>query len=131
MKKPNLDEKYSQEDEYEKDYSQKKQKHDMSINFAEYDDQENELYYEEISINPEEKYETFASFVRIEISCISCKKVFSSRNKLHKHLKDCKSAKIVKLKKTVSSSSKDLKKSIIVKSTTSVSNKGYELAFRK
>jgi hypothetical protein len=74
----------------------------MSINFVEYDEQDNELYYEEITIDLKNKYETFVEFVKIEISCITCKKVFSFRNKLHKHLKNCKSAiKIEKIKKSI------------------------------
>jgi hypothetical protein len=133
MKEFEQEQKHYDEHEYEKKYSQKKQyqKIDMSINFVEYDDQENELYYKKTAVNSKEKYETFADFVEIEVSCITCKKIFSSRNKLHKHFKNCKFAKIVKIKKTVSSSSKNSEKSIIVKSTTSVSNKDYELTFRK
>jgi phage terminase large subunit-like protein len=128
--------KHHNKHDYEKNYSEsfesyQNQKTNMSINFVEFDDQKNELYYEEITINSKEKYETFASFVEIETFCITCKKVFSSRNKLHKHFKNCKFAKIVKIKKTVSSSSKNSKKSIIIKSTTSIFDKDYELAFRK
>jgi hypothetical protein len=87
--------------EYQKKYSQKEQNQDVSMNFAEYDNQKNELYYEETAINSDEKYETFTEFVEIEISCITCKKVFSFRNKLHKHLKNCKSTiRIEKIKKS-------------------------------
>jgi hypothetical protein len=133
MNESNLKQKYSHEDEYEEKYSQKNrdQKLNVSINFAEYDDQENELYYEESTINFKEKYEIFAEFVKIEASCITCKKVFSFRNKLHKHLKNCKSAKVEKIKKTTSSFQKKSKRSIIMKFTTFTSNKSYDLAFQK
>ncbi len=107
----------------------------MSINFVDIDDQRNELYYEKFTVNSEEKHETFAEFVEIEVSCITCKKVFSFRNKLYKHLKNCKSAiKIEKIKKSAQkkiSEKSIMIKSIIVKSTTFTGNKSYELVFRK
>jgi hypothetical protein len=141
MREAEFDEKNSYEKKYQKNYqdSQKSdQKSNMSVNFVEFDDQKNELYYEEISVNSEEKYETFANFVKIEISCITCKKVFSSKNKLYKHLKNCKSAiKIEKIKKFVTLSQQNINeelittKSMIVKSTVFISNKNYELIFRK
>jgi hypothetical protein len=133
MNESNLKQKYSHKDEYEKNYSQKNrdQELNVSVNFAEYDDQENELYYEKITINFEEKYESFAKFVEIETSCITCKKVFSFKNKLHKHLKNCKSTRIEKIKKTTSSSQKKSKKLIIMKFTTFTSNKSYDLTFLK
>jgi hypothetical protein len=133
MNESNLKQKYSHENEYKEKYSQKNrdQELNVSINFAEYDDQENELYYEESTINSEEKYEIFAEFVEIEASCITCKKIFSFKNKFHKHLKNCKFARIEKIKKTTSSSQKKSKKSIIMKFTAFTSNKSYDLAFRK
>jgi hypothetical protein len=110
----------------------------MSINFAEYDEQDNELYYEKITIDSKNKYEIFVEFVKIEISCITCKKVFSFRNKLHKHLKNCKSAiKTEKIKKSMTLSQHDINekhitvKLMIMKSTTFIANKNYELIFRK
>ncbi len=110
----------------------------MSINFVEFDDQKNELYYEEFTVNSKEKYETFAEFVEIEIFCITCKKIFSFRNKLHKHLKNCKSTiKIKRIKEIVSLSQQNISeklitiKSMIVKSTIFIANKNYELVFKK
>ncbi len=133
-----FDEKYSQHEEnYEKKYSEKKnkdQEKDVSINFAEYDDQENELYYEEFSINSKEKYETFANFVRIEASCLQCKKVFSSRNKLHKHLKTKCKLKSVNKSKNVShikNFDNHVENSIIIKSIAFKTDKEYDLVFRK
>ncbi len=135
--------KNSKNDRNEKKYLQeKKHNEDVSINFAEYDDHDNELYYEEFSINLNEKYETFADFVNIETSCLQCKKIFSSRNKLHKHLKTkCKAKSMNKLltkttDKNKSSENnqifdKQLEKSIIVKSIASKTDKSYELTFRK
>jgi hypothetical protein len=114
----------------------------MSINFAEYDDHDNEFYYEEFSINSNEKYETFVDFVSIETSCLQCKKIFSSRNKLHKHLKTkCKAKSMNKLltkntnKNKNSEKSKmfdtQLEKSIIIKSTVFKIDKKYDLVFKK
>jgi hypothetical protein len=139
MNESNLKQKYSHEDEYEKKYSSENRDQDLnvSVNFAEYDEQDNELYYEEAAIDSEEKYETFAEFVEIETSCITCKKVFSSRNKLHKHLKNCKSAiKTERFKKSMTLSQQNISeklmmKSMIVKSTAFIANKSYELVFRK
>ncbi len=139
--KSDLNQKYSQKDEYHEKYSQKNHNQkNMSINFAEYDDQKNELYYEEIATNSKKKYEIFVEFVKIEVSCIKCKKIFSFKNKLHKHLKeDCKSIesttttreKFVKSIDTSDSKTSDSKTSTIVKFTTFTSNKSYDLTFRK
>ncbi len=104
------------------------------MNFAKYDDHENELYYEKFSINSNEKYETFADFVKIETSCFQCKKIFSSRNKLHKHSKiDCKSIKAMnKVKsKMMKSISTNEEESIIIKFIAFKTDKEYELAFKK
>jgi hypothetical protein len=137
--KSNLNQKYSSKNEYDEKYSQKDHNHkNMSINFAEYDEQDNELYYEKVTIDSENKFKTFVEFVEIEISCITCKKVFSFRNKLHKHLKNCKSAiKTEKIKKSMTISQPNINekhitvKSMIVKSTAFIANKNYELVFRK
>jgi hypothetical protein len=77
-KKSDLDQKFRYKKKYEKNYSKddRDQKMNASVNSAEYGDQENELYYEKSSINSEKKYETFAEFVEIEVSCITCKKSF-------------------------------------------------------
>jgi hypothetical protein len=136
MKEQNLKQKDSQKNEYDEKYSQKEHDRNISMNFAEYDDQKNELYYDEITVNSEEKYEIFAGFVEIEVSCIKCKKVFSFRNKLHKHLKkDCQTMKTRKSvrEKSVKSITETftVTHAIIVKSTTSTSDKEYGLAFRK
>jgi hypothetical protein len=123
--------------ENEKKYSQEKEHNDdVSVNFARYDDQENELYYEETTTNSEDKYEIFAEFVSIETSCLQCKKVFSSRNKLHKHLKTkCKSIKATNKAKSKEmksvSISIDKEDSIIIKSTAFKIDKKYDLVFRK
>jgi hypothetical protein len=96
----------------EKKYLQeKKHNEDVSMNFAKYDDHENELYYEEFTANSNEKYETFANFVEIEAFCLQCKKIFSSRNKLHKHLKtECKSKSLNKSSIKNSNKNKNFKK---------------------
>jgi hypothetical protein len=94
MRDSEFDEENLHEKKYEKNCSKSYENdHDtnMSINFVEFDDQKNELYYEKITVNSKKKYETFAEFVEIEIFCIICKKIFSFRNKLHNHLKsNCK-----------------------------------------
>ncbi len=102
MKNSKFDEENSHEKKYEKNDSEShKNDHDtnMLINFTEFDDQKNELYYEEITVNSEKKYETFAEFVDIETFYIKCKKIFSFRKKLHKHLK--KNCQTMKSKKFV------------------------------
>jgi hypothetical protein len=139
MRDSEFDEENPNEKKYEKNCSESHENdHDtnMSINFAEFDDQENELYYDEITINSKEKYETFVEFVDIEAFCIKCKKIFSFKNKLHKHLKkDCQTMKITKSvrEKFVKSITKTfiVTNSTIVKFTTFTSNKEYDLAFRK
>jgi hypothetical protein len=138
VKDSNLNEKNSYEKKYQKNYQESQendQESNMSINFVEFDDQKNELYYKEISVNSEKKYETFAEFVEIEASCITCKKVFSFSNKLHKHLKNCKpTIRIEKIKKSAQkkiSEKSIMIKSIIVKSTVFTAKKNYELVFRK
>ncbi len=142
MNDSDLEQKYSQKDEYEKKYSQKNRKQNLnvSINFAEYDEQNNELYYEEVTMKSENKYETFAEFVEIKVFCIKCKTMFSFKNKLHKHLKmSCKAIKSTQFyqKKSVKSTKilnverSAVTKSIIMKFTTFTSNKDYELTFRK
>jgi hypothetical protein len=57
MNESDLKQKYSHENEYEKKYSQKNrdQNLNVSVNFAEYDEQDNELYYKEITIESENK----------------------------------------------------------------------------
>ncbi len=143
MKDSEFDEENLHEKIYEKDCSKSHENdHDtnMSINFAEFDDQRNELYYDEITVNLEEKYETFARFVSIEAFCIKCKKTFLFRNKLHKHLKkNCQMIESTKSMHEKLVKSTDIKntetftmtRSIIVKFTAFTSNKEYDLAFRK
>ncbi len=136
MKKQNLKQKNSEKDEYNEKYSQKKQNQNIFVNFAEYDDQKNELYYEEIFVNSKKKYEIFVEFVEIKIFCIKCKKIFSFRNKLHKHLKkDYQTTKMTKSvrEKFVKSITETfiVTHSIIVKFTAFTSNKEYDLTFRK
>ncbi len=143
MRNSEFDEENSREKKYEKDdLESHKNDHDtnMSINFAEFDDQRNELYYNEITSNSEKKYETFAKFVNIEVFCIKCKKIFSFRNKLHKHLKEncqtMKSTKFVREKFMKCAEINDaetfiITKSIIVKFIAFIANKNYDLALRK
>jgi CRISPR/Cas system CMR subunit Cmr4 (Cas7 group RAMP superfamily) len=128
--------KNSKNDRNEKKYLQEeKHNEDVSINFVKYDDQENELYYEEFSINSNEKYETFADLMKIEASCLQCKKIFSFRNKLHKHLKSkCKSKFVNKSSKELShikNSNNHVENSIIIKSIAFKIDKEYELTFKK
>ncbi len=79
-------------------------------------------------------YETFANFVSIKTSCLQCKKIFSFRNKLHKHLKiDCKSIKTMnkaksKATKSVSTDKEDF---VIIKSIAFKIDKEYDLVFKK
>jgi hypothetical protein len=72
MNESNLKQKYSHEDKYEEKYSSENRNQDLnvSVNFAEYDEQNNELYYEEITMSSKEKYETFVEFVDIEAFCL-------------------------------------------------------------
>jgi hypothetical protein len=143
VKNSEFDEKNSQKKEYNEKYSESHeddQKSNMLMNFIEYDNQNNELYYEEITINSEKKYETFAEFIEIEAFCIKCKTIFSFKNKLHKHLKEnCKvvkskkkdNEKSMKFIKIIVSKTFYASKSIIIKFTTFTMNKNYELTFRK
>ncbi len=140
MKTNQEDQRNSKYENYNEKYQENlKKKNDqeanVSINFAEYDDQENELYYEKFSINSKKKYETFANFVKIETSCFQCKKVFSSKNKLHKYLKTkCKSKSVNKSSKNVShikNFDNHVENSIIIKSIAFKIDKEYDLAFKK
>ena len=62
-------------------YDEKK----ISINFAEYDETNNEFFYEKQTCD--EMNETFADFIEIETVCKRCQKTFSFNNKLHVHLR--------------------------------------------
>ena len=59
----------------------------VSINFAEYDEHENELYYDEQTIMKKNSDEVFVEFIDFETICKHCHKVFSFNNKLHHHLR--------------------------------------------
>lgn len=59
----------------------------MSINFAEYDEHENEFYYDEQSIMKKNFDEIFIDFVNLIATCKHCPKVFSFNNKLHYYLR--------------------------------------------
>ena len=55
---------------------------DIFSNFAGYDHENNELYYEK---SPEKNEEKFVNFVKISTFCLHCKQIFF-KNKLHNHL---------------------------------------------
>ncbi len=97
MRDLEFDEENSHKKKYNDEYSESHehdQKFDITMNFAENDDQSNKLYCEEVTIDSENKYESFVEFVEIEAFCIKCKTTFLFRNKLHKHLKmSCKAMK--------------------------------------
>ena len=57
------------------------------INFAKYDEHENELYYDEQTLMKKNSNETFISFVNLETTYKHCHKIFSFNNKLHFHLR--------------------------------------------
>lgn len=113
---------------------------EMLINFADYDEHGNELYYKESEIveSTHQEDETFVDFVSIEIKCFNCNDVFLFRFKLHKHLRsECiknHSKPLVEFEVSamlaaieISSNSKKMN---IVSSTVSTKNKEFELAFR-
>lgn len=107
-----------------------------SINFVEYDEHDNELYYDEIFMkNSNVKYEIFVEFVNLKSACTKCKKSFLSRNKLHKHLKkNCDKFTINQIVIKTTSSVQSLASSnasIIIKFTAFIADKKYDLAFRK
>ena len=56
-----------------------------SINFANYNEHENELYYDEQNYSFDYK-ETFIDFINFETTCKHCYKIFFSNNKLHYYL---------------------------------------------
>ena len=64
-----------------------KHENTVSINFAEYDQNENELYYEEQTLTKNDFDEIFVDFVDLETKCKHCRKIFFFNNKLHFHLR--------------------------------------------
>lgn len=74
------DENFENEFEYYEKFEEK-----ISINFAKYDEIDNEFYYDKQSCNDND--ETFADFIEIEFVYKHCYKTFSFNNKLHDHLR--------------------------------------------
>ena len=117
---------------------------EMLINFADYDEHENELYYDEsetIAHDIQQEDETFVEFVDIEIKCFNCNDVFIFRSKLHKHLRDecitnCSkfSTKFevttMSVEIEISLESHTTRKTKIVSSIVSTKDKGFDLVFR-
>ena len=64
-----------------------KHENTISINFAEYDKNDNELYYEKQTVAKNDFDEIFIDFVDLETRCKHCRKIFSFNNKLHFHLR--------------------------------------------
>ena len=59
----------------------------ISVNFASYDEQKNELYYDE-QFYDDDFDEVFVKFVEMKTICKNCHEVFKLNNKLHKHLNE-------------------------------------------
>ena len=114
----------------------------MLINFVDYDEHENELYYDESKAamnNFQQKNETFVEFVDIEIKCLNCNDVFSFRIKLYKHLRDecitnCSkfftTLEVTAMLVEIETSLESLTRFDIVSLTTSTKDKDFELSFR-
>ena len=92
----------------------------VSINFAEYDEHGNELYYEEQSVMKKDFDEVFVDFVDFETTCKHCHRIFSFNNKLHYHLRhDQCNRKSIQVKKTFTMSAVFMYSADISESTTS------------
>ena len=109
------------------------------INFAEYDEHDNELYYEKQSIMKKNFDEIFVDFVDFETIYKHCHKIFSFNNKLHYHLRhDQCNKKSIQIKKTFTMSavfmySADILEfttSEIIESFVSTKNLNYDINFR-
>ena len=121
--------------ENEKNDQFMKEEKTVSINFAKYDRDDNELYYEEQLFTSENDLdEAFVDFVEMKTTCKNCQKVFSSNNKFHKHLKEKQCIKMTKESQQKKSSNKY--QNIIetdpdvIRFSTSIKNFEYDLRFR-
>ena len=77
----------------EEQYNNQDEKQPMEISYAGHDDYGNEQYWvpeEENQSQEDESYyhEQFSGFTAIETFCTKCDEPFSSKNKLHRHLRD-------------------------------------------
>lgn len=80
----------------------------MSVNYAKYDEHDNELYYEKIK--NENFDEVFIDFVNFETICKRCDKIFSLNNKLHYYLRHDQCIKKIVIKIFNTAFDIDLKK---------------------
>ena len=122
------------------DQSMKNEK-TVSINFAEYDEHENELYYDEQTIMKKDFDKVFVEFINFETIYKHCHKVFSFNNKLHHHLRHDQCIKKFIHKDDESkifaiesiSYAKDVTVSVlskIIESTISIKDLKYDIDFR-
>ena len=112
----------------------------VSVNFADYDEQENELYYDK-QLYENDSNEVFVEFVEMKTTCKNCHEIFKLNNKLHKHFnkKQCikKSSqkisvnfKIVTIDKTSSDLNTKISKSKIIQSSTSIDDLKFDVEFK-
>ena len=144
---PRENQKHQDDDQFQKQAEKDADSppHDeMPINFADYDEHENELYYDEseaIAHDIQQEDETFVEFVDIETKCFNCNDVFTFRSKLHKHLRDECTTSYPKLSTEFEVTTMPVKietplepqttrKTKIVSSTASTKDKDFDLAFR-
>ena len=115
----------NEDEELKNDQDQK----NFSSNFANLNEEDNEVYYEEQNIKNEKNI--FVEFVEIQSSCKRCEKTFSSRNLLHDHIqmiicvKSNRISKVDLINNTIKSA--EIK---IVTFKTSINNQNVELKFR-
>ena len=106
---PSYQQKASHENEDEKLKDDEEQEN-FSFNFANFDDEDNELYYEKESIKEDDNDQIFIEFIDIESTCKRCELFFFSRNLLHVHIREAKC-----LKQTISTNPDTSKTHNIVK----------------
>lgn len=58
-----------------------------SINFAEYDEHENQFFYDEQAFINKNHDEVFVDFINLETTCKHCRKIFAFNNILHYYLR--------------------------------------------
>ena len=85
--KQNKQKTYQTTVEDEKNDQSMKHENTVFINFAEYDKDDNKLYYEKQTVAKNDSDEVFIDFVDLETRYKHCRKIFSFNNKLHFHLR--------------------------------------------
>ena len=118
--------------ENEKNDQLMKEKKTISINFAKYDKDDNELYYEEQFFTSENDFdEVFVDFVEMKTTCKNCQEIFTLNNKFHKHLKKMQCIKKFQQKKFSSKYQNIIETDLdVIRFSTSIKNLEYDLRFR-